>query len=1578
MEADDYDLGPFWAEAKRAYEQECEHPIDFDLDTGSSSSDPESVDQLLQLIESRGARFDHFREKHTRLWTKLQSFAEPVVIVGKLTSEAFAAAGGFGSPAGAILKSVTHLISAAEHVTSAYDWIETVFTELQNFSDRLRSHTRTTITSAMRRIIIAILAFILRIIGRSELLIKRGRVREYLRVAFIGKDQKTKELLDNLNNVIANEGRLTLALTHEKTEAARDFAAKSVEVGQETSGKVDNVHEDVKTLAVLAKENAATVQEIKVQQVDQHLLENMHHILKTGAVAQTDDWYSLFKRNLLEGSGAWLQKEEFFDLWIQHHAPILWVFGGPGSGKTMLSTWLITMLNRQFETRSEIAQTQVGYFFVKENVEDLRNPNVLFKTMAWQIQQVDPLFRKHAAAVAQFDRKTARAEDTWENLFLDFYRREDRRAILIIDGLDEAELLTQRRILRMMKDYVSGVRNGQPARIQFAVFGRFTLRAELERIQLDREEKIIEVSSVKNHEDMENYITNRIKNLAIVRKMRSRKPDGPKEAKKFARGVRQKVLDGAAGVFLWAQLLLDQMEGKDDRQINQVLAKPPENLYDMIYSVFKRISQDDEVDTTTVNRLLAWVAFAKRPLSFGELDVILRSDFDATNWFLWDHIRGKFASIFRLRYPKGFDPDAKWEDTVDQEVAAGGDQADEQDSRPPASDDDEDDNSFNLDDSSDDDTDAEEDAASEDGSATEEKDASEEPQQEEQSQEPKVSEADRHYSWDQKHTIADFSHQRFRDFLVIEGDARTRQKPLLPVGIDTHRVEVDIVFDCFRCLRAGLDSQSPWYIRYYVAYPAFHVFSHLASLNQDRLDEETQIHIIRELYWLMHDEKGCRTLFAALEERVNGECDAFWNLWLGNNHTTSLLQRWFAKASTLSGCFTISEATEWALAAASSVPHLLEPLAKTAAKMWLTKKSYRDEAYLDKSEFQVWFLKGYRSLDEKGIIAEELANWIYARDGDFYGLSVQEIEDLAEWAGLERTTHWYAGLGWILYEGPKENSKRAQELLGKAIEMDPTAWVAMEATARCLGDNDEDYEQAITWMERAVKILVEQCKGTNLEVDSYLLSHISRWKLCLGDVSAAHQIAEDAWTKAPTTLPAVTSYVNALLQRKDWDRLIEVMEYLNGVQNDYGVSYLVKAFSDLSFVWEAGPACRAKSYPAFIIDALELALQDLEKSGDKARLINKLLVFGDFYHDFYDKNDRAMHWWEEALARIADADPAVQRENANYKVYYTNKLAQLYFDEAVKNVEGHVRPNDAATRLKQLALAVAYIPGGGEDVFSYYTPGYPSLLYGRWLREYEKAKPAVWRECFRARILEQMNGLDDNDPTNDTVACQRLAMSLCQADEGKRAGELIAVLFKTLEEYMAEKEGGQSEEEDAAAAEVTEGEEQTREEANDDDKLADEGAADIIVDGAQDTEAPVSEGDTDAPPVMGPQERPKWRSQNADEKIDAEDKKLALQLASNAWTYTCDGCGYDAEDKGSMWFCKICYDVNFCSECLEKAKAVELEVRRCNPSHCWHQAWPLDEESVKEIAVEYSFGRKVELKEEWLDKLRNDWLKGSD
>lgn len=222
------------------------------------------------------------------------------------------------------------------------------------------------------------------------------------------------------------------------------------------------------------------------------------------------------------------------------------------------------------------------------------------------------------------------------------------------------------------------------------------------------------------------------------------------------------------------------MEGKNESQISESLANPPLNLYDMIYSVFDRLSRDPEIEVETANRLLAWVAFAKRPLSFGEVDVILRLGSTQTNWFLWNHVRGKFSSVIRLRYPRSWNA----------EEVDGEDEEDEE----------EDDDNFSLGDSSEDHSEDESDDA--ENGEFEGSDEDTGPNHDEK----QVSDADDLYSWAQKHTMVDFSHQHFRDFLVREGNPEERLKQQLPICIKVPSVELKLVTEGFQVLRAALDN----------------------------------------------------------------------------------------------------------------------------------------------------------------------------------------------------------------------------------------------------------------------------------------------------------------------------------------------------------------------------------------------------------------------------------------------------------------------------------------------------------------------------------------------------------------------------------------------------------------------------------------------------------------------------------------------------------------------------------------------------------------------------------------------------
>ena len=132
-------------------------------------------------------------------------------------------------------------------------------------------------------------------------------------------------------------------------------------------------------------------------------------------------------------------------------------------------------------------------------------------------------------------------------------------------------------------------------------------------------------------------------------------------------------------------------------------------------------------------------------------------------------------------------------------------------------------------------------------------------------------------------------------------------------------------------------------------------------------------------------------------------------------------------------CSTESEHLKWISSARKDVAVLLKPLAITAAKLWLTKEGYADEDYLDKSEFQVWFLRGYMDMADNGKISDDLSNFNSSRDFHFGDFEPSLIEGLAEWASLEKSTHWYTGVGWILYEAGYHG--RALEFLGKAVSL---------------------------------------------------------------------------------------------------------------------------------------------------------------------------------------------------------------------------------------------------------------------------------------------------------------------------------------------------------------------------------------------------------------------------------------------------------------------------------------------------------------------------------------------------------------
>ena len=270
-------------------------------------------------------------------------------------------------------------------------------------------------------------------------------------------------------------------------------------------------------------------------------------------------------------------------------------------------------------------------------------------------------------------------------------------------------------------------------------------------------------------------------------------------------------------------MLLDQIEGKGEAQINRILSSPPQDLDDMIYSVFDRLSKDPEMDIEDSKKILAWITFAQRDLRFGEIDIILRLDSGTTNWLLWDHLRDKFSSILRFRYPRGNDPGAVHPDgdvsrtihhnEIDTKTEGTESQL-ENTSEHSEVDEDED---FNLGENSEDDassTTGDDDLSSQESQLNDvngKKNSIDiKPSQNGKHLTSNMSsdmkEADTYYNWNIRQTKIDFAHHRFREYLKIEGDRSTRQRNDLPINLEMPKIQVQLTFECFKMLRLGIQN----------------------------------------------------------------------------------------------------------------------------------------------------------------------------------------------------------------------------------------------------------------------------------------------------------------------------------------------------------------------------------------------------------------------------------------------------------------------------------------------------------------------------------------------------------------------------------------------------------------------------------------------------------------------------------------------------------------------------------------------------------------------------------------------------
>jgi hypothetical protein len=147
--------------------------------------------------------------------------------------------------------------------------------------------------------------------------------------------------------------------------------------------------------------------------------------------------YIFFKDQWTQGTNLWFLKERAYQEWVNPHrstSDVLWVSGGAGTGKSVLSSFIIDELIQQGRA--------CQYFYIRYGDRKKRTLSLLLRSIAYQITQRIPEFYERISGLIDeaFDLESADPKTIWERIFKSvlFKIERDDPLFWVIDGLDES------------------------------------------------------------------------------------------------------------------------------------------------------------------------------------------------------------------------------------------------------------------------------------------------------------------------------------------------------------------------------------------------------------------------------------------------------------------------------------------------------------------------------------------------------------------------------------------------------------------------------------------------------------------------------------------------------------------------------------------------------------------------------------------------------------------------------------------------------------------------------------------------------------------------------------------------------------------------------------------------------------------------------------------------------------------------------------------------------------------------------------------------------------------------------------
>ncbi|KAK1478787.1 NACHT and TPR domain-containing protein, partial [Colletotrichum abscissum] len=584
-----------------------------------------STEDLMGLIADENKKFQMFRDKRKYIFDHLAAACKPLEIAG----EALAGAAESVFPPGqTIFAVVAYLINTANGIRENYDVIITLFEQVKDFTIRFRFYVSEEMSSELQDKLVEVLVTVFEIFVIAAHEAKMGRLKRFVKDLF-GKGSKVSDAMTKLASLTESEERLVIAETSAGVKRSLSNEQKLLEM-------MSRVDVNVQTLR-----NETRVPQTREQALSSNR-DKLKKILQPSVYPV--DTYTALDRTRTAGTCEWILQDPALQAWIAGDVRFLWISGNPGTGKSYLTSRMVSwgrdLLDEQQTT------SMMGYFFFRQNNPESRSVVQAIKDMAYQISEQDVFYGKQLVQNISSSDEIKTVSSAFRKLLEDPCKPDKwkRHIYLLVDGLDEAEPREVTEFLSLL--YGLNKQQSTGTRVQVALVGRNTLTEEVQESMGDESiSRSLLVTPDRNGADIESYIKEGVNRSRILRSSTQKEKDKIIDA----------MIKQVDGLFILAKFMLTEINrNRHLTDIANSLKTYPKEMNGMLTKTVLDFSTSfTQRDADDLNEILRWVSVAEMGLTLQQIESFLALKMGDAPLDLEGLLRGKLSCFFTLEREDG-------------------------------------------------------------------------------------------------------------------------------------------------------------------------------------------------------------------------------------------------------------------------------------------------------------------------------------------------------------------------------------------------------------------------------------------------------------------------------------------------------------------------------------------------------------------------------------------------------------------------------------------------------------------------------------------------------------------------------------------------------------------------------------------------------------------------------------------------------------------------------------------------------------------------------------------------------------